>query len=168
METLDPTVTDSVMAPDTPSEPRVPARLLEYRWGGFVAFPAHTTIALVDSPAVVEVPGAPYYCLGLIEWQGRRLPLLDLNTLVRAYAEADAPPGGHVLVLAWQEAPGRPLQYGAVCAPLLVSMIEVGDSQRCDLPRDSDLWPWISLSCFEHEGHPVPVIDTRRLFAAQP
>lgn len=152
---------------DTPAEVRAPARLLEYRWGSFVAFPAHTTIALIDSPAVVEVPGAPYDCLGLIEWQGRRLPLLDLDALLRAYPDADTPSAGHVLVLAWQEAPGRPLQYGAVCARLLVRMIDVGDSQRCELPRDSDLWPWISLSCFEHEGHVVPVIDTRRLFAAQ-
>lgn len=158
---------DPLMAVDGPAEPRAPARLLEYRWGSFVAFPAHTTIALIDNPAVVEVPGAPYYCLGLIEWQGRRLPLLDVNALLRAYPEPDPPAAGHVLVLAWQEAPGRPLEYGAVCARLLVRMIEVGDSQQCELPRDSDLWPWISLSCFEHEGHVVPVLDTRRLFEAQ-
>jgi hypothetical protein len=157
---------DAAVAVDAPAEVRAPARLLEYRWGSFVAFPAHTTIALLDNPAVAEVPGAPYYCLGLIEWQGRRLPLLDLNALLRAYPEPDTAPAGHVLVLAWQEAPGRPLEYGAVCARLLVRMIDVGDSQRCELPRDSDLWPWISLSCFEHEGHVVPIIDTRRLFEA--
>ena len=117
---------------------------------------------------MVEVPGAPYYCRGLIGWQGRWLPLLDLNALLRAYPEREAPASGHVLVLAYQEAPGRPLEYGAVCARLLVRMIEVADSQRCDLPQDSDLWPWVSLSCFEHEGHAVPVLDTRCLFAQPP
>lgn len=150
--------------PGDAGEPRAPARLLEYKWGAFVAFPAHTTIALIDNPPVVAVPGAPYYCLGLIEWQGLRLPLVDLNALLRAYPDGESAGGGHVLVLAYQSTPGAPLEYGAVCARLLVRMVEVADSQRCELPRDSDLWPWIALSCFEHEGRAVPVLDTRRLF----
>lgn len=146
-------------------EARAPARLLEYKRGCFVAFAAHATIGLIDSPAVVPVPGAPYYCLGLMAWQGRQLPLLDLNTLLRAYPDEEAPAAGHVLVLAYQRAPGRPLDYGAVCAPWLVRMIEVADSQQCELPGDSDLWPWISLSCFEHDGQAVPVLDTSAVFA---
>lgn len=145
-------------------EPRAAARLLEYRRGACVAFAAHTTIALIDSPAVVPVPGAPYYCVGLIEWQQRQLPLIDLHTLLRAYPDGEPPPTGHALVLAYQAAPGQPLEYGAVCARSLVQMIEVADSQACELPADSDLWPWIAISCFEHEGRPVPVIDTARLF----
>jgi chemotaxis signal transduction protein len=112
----------------------------------------------------VVVPGAPYYCLGLMAWEGRQLPLLDLDTLLRAYP-AGEPSTGHVLVLAYQSAPGRALDYGAVCARSLVRMIEVADSQACELPRDSDLWPWIAMSCFEHEGRAVPVLDTARLFA---
>lgn len=147
-------------------EPHAPARLLEYKRGCFVAFPAHATIGLIDAPKVVPVPGAPYYCLGLMRWQEQQLPLLDLNMLLRAYPDADPPPAGHVLVLAWQSAPREPLQYGAVCAPWLVRMVEVTDSQRCDLPADSDLWPWISVSCFDHEGHAVPVLDTSRLFGS--
>lgn len=145
-------------------EARAPARLLEYRRGCFVAFPAHATIGLIDNPQVVTVPGAPYYCLGLMPWQGRQLPLIDLNTLLRAYPDANPPPSGHVLVLAYQVAPREPLQYGAVCAPWLVRMVGVTDSQQCDLPVDSDLWPWISLSCFDYEGHAVPVLDTSRVF----
>lgn len=151
-----------------PDELRVPARLLEYKWGSFVAFPAHTTLALIDNPPVVEVPGAPYYCLGLVAWEGRRLPLLDLNALLRAYPDAQPASVGHVLVLAYQEIPGGPIEYGAVCARLLVRMVEVGDSQSCDLPVDSDLWPWIAMSCFAHDGHVVPVVDTSRLFAQAP
>ncbi len=143
---------------------RAPARLLEYKRGSFVAFPPHTTIALVESPPVSAVPGSPYYCLGLMPWEQRWLPVLDLGTLLRAYAGPRVTVPGHVLVLAWQAAPGRPLDYGAVCAPLLVRMIEAGDSDECALPQDSDLWPWISLACFGHEGHRVPVLDTARLF----
>lgn len=142
-----------------------PARLLEYRRGGFVAFAPHATIALVDSPPVVPVPGAPYYCVGLIPWQDGHVPLLDLHTLLRACPGAESAPLGHALVLAWQSAPGAPLQYGAVCARSLVQMIEVTDAQACELPSDSDLWPWLAIACFEHAGQAVPVVDTARLFA---
>jgi len=150
---------------DVPVKRRAAARLLEYRRGGFVAFAPHTTMALVDSPPVVPVPGAPYYCVGLIPWQEGQVPLLDLNALLRAWPDAEPAPAGHVLVLAWQGAPGAPLEYGAVCARSLVQMIEVGDDQACELPTDSDLWPSIASSCFEHQGQVVPVVDTARLFA---
>lgn len=146
------------------TELRAPARLLEYRPGRHVAFPPHTTVALVDSPAVVPVPGVPYYCVGLMAWQDRQLPLLDLNTLLRAYPDGEPAPTGHVLVLAYQRAPNEAPDYGAVCARSLVEMVEVGDADACELPDDSDLWPWIALSCFEHRGERVPIVDTARLF----
>ncbi|NKE66368.1 chemotaxis protein CheW [Ramlibacter sp. RBP-2] len=142
-----------------------PARLLEYRRGGFVAFAPHTTMALLEEPPVTPVPGAPYYCVGLIPWQDGHVPLLDLNTLLQACPPSEPAPLGHALVLAWQAAPGAPLEYGAVCARSLVQMIEVSDGQACDLPSDSDLWPWIAIACFEHGGRAVPVVDTARLFA---
>jgi hypothetical protein len=140
------------------------AWLLKYKPGGCVAFPAHTTMGLVDRPAIRVVPGTPYYCPGLFQWEGRYLPLVDLNALLRAYPGETVPVIEHVLVLAWQPAPGKALAYGAVCAPHLVRKIEVDDSQQCPLPEDSDLWPWTALSCFRHEGRPVPVLDTARLF----
>ncbi len=142
-----------------------PARLLEYRRGGFVAFAPHTTMALVEAPQLTPVPGAPYYCAGLIPWQDGQVPLLDLNALLLACPPSTAAPLGHALVLAWQAAPGAPLEYGAVCARSLVQLIDVSDGQACELPSDSDLWPWIAIACFEHGGAPVPVVDTARLFA---
>ena len=147
------------------SAPRAAARLLEYQRGRFVAFGAHSTLELIDQLKPVSVPGAPYYCRGLIAWQGRQLPLLDLHTLLRAYPDDYAPPLRHVLVLAFQRAPRAPLEYGALCAPSLLQMIDVADDQQCDLPTDSDLWPWISMACFEHQGQPVPVLDAARLFS---
>ncbi len=146
------------------AEPHVAARLLEYQRGTFVAFPAHATLELIERPPLVEVPGAPYYCRGLVQWQGRQLPLLDLRTLMRAYPDENPKVLSHVLVLAYQRVPRAPLEYGALCAPSLVRMAQVADSQQCALPTDSDLWPWISLSCFSFEGRPVPIINIGRLF----
>lgn len=92
------------------------------------------------------------------------MPLIDLNALLRAHPDGKAPVIEHVLVLAWQRGAAEALTYGAVCAPHLVHKVEVDDSQQCPLPEDSDLWPWTAMSCFRHEGRPVPVLDTARLF----
>ncbi|MEO5669145.1 MAG: chemotaxis protein CheW [Ramlibacter sp.] len=149
-----------------PGEIVAPARLLEYKYGRFAAFPAHTTMGLLARPRIVPVPGAPYYCAGMIAWEGRQIALMDLETLVRAYPSGPLAACEHVLVVAWQSAPGRELAYGAVRAPLLVSMIEVNDSMQCPLPKDCDLWPCIALSSFMHQGESVPILDTGRLFTA--
>jgi len=150
-----------------PDVPRATAYLLEYSKGHYFAFPAHTGVELVEQPRVVAVPGMPYFCLGLIAWQGRRLPLLDLAKLMAGpIAQSNGHPSiGHVLVLAYQTAPGKALEYGAVCAPSLISKLEVVDSQQCDLPKGSDLLPRIALSCFEYEGRAVPIIDSASLFS---
>ena len=150
-----------------PDGPRATAYLLEYSKGHYFAFPAHTGVELVEQPRVVAVPGMPYFCLGLIAWQGRQLPLLDLDKLVAgpiAIAQGN-PSIGHVLVLAYQTAPGKALEYGAVCAPSLISKLEVVDGQQCALPADIERLPRISLSCFEYEGQAVPVLDTARIFS---
>jgi len=73
---------------------------------------------------------------------------------------------GHVLVLAYQTAPGKALEYGAVCAPSLISKLEVVDNQQRDLPKNIDLLPRIALSCFEYEGQAVPIVDSASLFAS--
>jgi hypothetical protein len=149
-----------------PDVPRATAYLLEYSKGHYFAFPAHTGVELVEQPRVVAVPGMPYFCLGLIAWQGRQLPLLDLAKLMAGpIAQGHPPLIGHVLVLAYQTAPGRALEYGAVCAPSLISKLEVVDSQQCELPKDNDLLPRISLSCVEIDGHAVPIVDSARIFS---
>ena len=148
-----------------PNVPRAKAYLLEYRPGFFVAFPAHTGVELIDQPVIVMVPGMPSFCLGLMAWQGRRLPVLDLDRFLTGPGVHGSPSVGHVLILAYQSAPGRALEYGAVLAPSLIQMIEVMDSQQCELPVDIERLPRLSLSCFEYEGQAVPVLDTARIFA---
>jgi chemotaxis signal transduction protein len=150
-----------------PDVPRATAYLLEYSKGHYFAFPAHTGVELVEQPRVVAVPGMPYFCLGLIPWQGRQLPLLDLAKLAAGpIAQGNGNPSiGHVLVLAYQTAPGKALQYGAVCAPSLISKLEVVDSQQCELPKESDLLLRIALSCIEYEGQAVPIVDSSSLFS---
>jgi hypothetical protein len=145
---------------------RVAARLLEYTHGRHVALAPHATLELVERPAVVEVPGAAYYACGLMSWQGRRLPVVDLCTLLRAYPSEYQLPWRYGLVVAYQTAPRAPVQHGVLVLPALPQTITVGDEAQCELPTDSDLWPLIALSCFRHDGNPVPIIDCGRVFGA--
>ena len=147
--------------------PRALARLIEYAPGRQVALPPHTTIELLENPAVVTVPGAAYYACGLLAWQGRQLPLLDLHALLRAYPGVNsAAPPRYALVLAYQRAPRQPVEHGAISLAVLPQTVTVTDKAGCELPADSDLWPLLALSCFLHQGHAVPILDTARLFAA--
>ena len=143
----------------------VPAQLLPYQRDRHIALPVHTTIELLDQFHVVAVPGAAYYCNGLTKWQGQWLPVLDLHAQLHAYRMEHAPKTRYLLVVAYQMAPREPLCHGALALPFVPTMVKVRDAQSCALPEDSDLWPLIALSCFEHEGRPVPVVDTGRLFA---
>jgi chemotaxis signal transduction protein len=160
-------VIEDTLSPDEPvaDVPRATAYLLEYSKNRYVAFPPYAGVELVEDPRVVPVPGMPNFCLGLMAWQGRQLPLLDLSRLLSG---SNSVPGkaavGHVLVVAYQSAPDRPLEYGAVNAPFLINIVGVVDSQQCDLPSDVDILARISLSCFEYEGHAVPILDGARLF----
>lgn len=162
----------STLDPDTPEEQSLhdvahaEARLLEYDRGRYVALPLHTTMEVVERPTVVEVPGAPYYALGMLRWQDRWIPVIDLCTLLEAYQKLSAPPRRHLLVVAYQRAPRQPLEYGAIVTVSLPRTVRVHDSQACGLPQHSDLWPLIADSCFSENGQvAVPIVNTARLFA---
>lgn len=146
----------------------IPARLLHYKPGGCVALPVHTTVELLDGPLIVDVPGAAGYCNRLVRWRGQWLALLDLDTLlhdVRFDADRTAAPR-YALVVAYQHAPGGPVEHGAISLATLPQTVGVGDLATCELPADSALWPLLALSCFLYEGHAAPILDTSRLFAA--
>lgn len=144
---------------------RAIARLIECSRDCHVCLPPHTTVEIIEHPVIVAVPGAAYYTCGLLAWQGHHLPVLDIDTLLRAHAEAHDPvPPRYALVVAYQRAPNDRLEYGAIALSRLPQTIEVGDESWCDLPTTSDIWPLLSLSCFLHGSHVVPIVDTAKLF----
>jgi len=145
---------------------RAPARLIEFDRGRHVALPVHTTIEVIERPEITGVPGAPYYMAGMLRWQERQIALLDLCTLLNAHPKAGAAPARHALVVAYQTAAYQPIRYAAIATTRLPQTLQVGDASQCALPPDSDLWPLIALSCFEHEGRRVPILDTGRLFGS--
>ena len=144
-----------------------PARLLVYAPGCAVAFAEHCTVALAPTPEIFGVPAGPTHCLGLIEWTGKLVPLIDLHLLFEGQpARGDALPG-HVLILAWQPEPGHALQHGAVCAPSLVTAIRVSDADRCEAPADAPVLESFASSFFLMGERVVPIVDARRLFGTR-
>lgn len=143
----------------------VPARLLEYDRGQFIALPVHTTIEVMETPEVIAVPGAAPYAMGMVRWQGRFLPLLDLRALLFGEPAQSAQTYPYILVLAYQSAPKEPVQHGMLAALSLPQTIQVGDNMTCAMPEDNAWWPHLALSCFTRQGAPVPIVDTGRLFS---
>jgi chemotaxis signal transduction protein len=143
------------------------ARLVEYAPDRWVALPVHVTLEVLENPEPVLVPGAAAHACGLLAWQGKRLPMIDLGVLMHADAGAPGEASRYALVVAFQPAPGMPVEQGALRALELPRTVEVGDDDACDLPTDSGLWPLLARSCFQRDGRIVPILDTARLFAPQ-
>ena len=141
-----------------------PARILEYAPDRYLALPIHTTLEIVETPEILPIPGIAAYGVGLFEWQGKWIPVVDLSHLLHGTPTPDADKPKYALSLAYQCVPGEPLEYAAVILPSLPETTFVDDWLFCDLPDDSPLWPSISLSCFTYREKATPIVDTGRLF----
>lgn len=141
------------------------ARLVAYARGKLVAFAPHATQELIELPQWVPVPGAAYYAYGLLFWQERHIPFIHLESVLLAYPAFDAtavPP--YALVLAYQNAPGEPLQYGAIAATGIPYAQTVSDGDSSPLPSDSDMWVELAVSCFRHQDQTIPILDAAKIF----
>lgn len=125
---------------------------------------------LPDAPALFPVPQAPVYCRGVILWEERVLPVIDLCALVsEGAAKVDAARIAGlkqlVAVVAYQTARSEAAEYGALLLAEVPARTTVTDEQACEL--DAALAPWaaFSSSCFRHDSRgPIPVLDLRRVF----
>ncbi len=72
---------------------------LRVRMSGRNRFVSHTELdAVIDCPALSKVPAAPVWLLGVAEYKGRLLPVVDLAT-VSGDAGTTAPTPGRRLLL---------------------------------------------------------------------
>jgi CheW-like protein len=119
------------------------------------------------APALFRVPQAPAHCRGVILWEERVLPVVDLRSLVsKGAASVDA---AHVAgleqliaVVAYQTDRSQVADYGALLLAGLPARTTVTDEQACEL---DPAWTSFSSSCFRHANlGPVPVLDLRRVF----
>ncbi|MDO4795056.1 MAG: chemotaxis protein CheW [Brachymonas sp.] len=149
-----------------PSAPTAAARMVSYARGKHVAFAPHATQELIENPRCLPVPGGAYYAHGLLHWQNRHIPFIDLESLLQAYPAFDPQaPVPYALVLAYQTAPQQPLQYGAIAMTDIPSSQTVSDADFSPLPGDSDMWVELAISCFKQNGQVTPILDAAKIFS---
>ena len=148
-----------------PIQRQADARLVAYARGKLVAFAPHATQELIGNPQWMSVPGAAYYAYGLLFWQERHIPFIHLESMLLAYPAFDAAVApSYALVLAYQNAPGEPLQYGVIAASDIPYGQPVSDADFSPLPTDSDMWVDLAISCFRHQDQDIPILDAARIF----
>jgi hypothetical protein len=130
-----------------------PRRALLFVLGGRnYAIRAAAVGGVAECGPIRQVPGAPSAVVGLAEWRGNVLPVLDLPHLL-GHAPGDAQPC--LIRLA------PPLQQAALFLTAYVSVAEVvGDFDAEGAERESPEF----MARFEHEGSVVRLIDPVRLF----
>jgi chemotaxis signal transduction protein len=143
------------------------ACLVEYAHGQSIALSPHTTYGLIEHPEFVSVPGSASYAYGLMTWQHARIPLLNLEILLNSesYFVNEAPPR-YALIVAYQSIANYPISFGAIGLNTLPQTILVGDDEQCSLPDDRKIWQELALSCFQHDGYTIPILDTAKLFSS--
>jgi len=111
----------------------------------------------------MPVPRAPEHCAGLIVWRERLIPVIDL---ARFLTGRDSAPGPHrrAVILAYQQAAGRPLQYGALFVAAAPTQTSVSDDMACALPDTQPALAHIARACFTHQDQAVAILDPRQLF----
>ena len=115
------------------------------------------------SPQIIDVPLRPAHCSGVTVWREHWIPVLDL---ARANPQPTAQAAQvHVVVLAYQFAPGEELHHGALVVRAPPREALVNDAMACPLPDDLDALQDLACACFAHEKKAIPVVDVMRLFS---
>jgi chemotaxis signal transduction protein len=118
---------------------------------------------LVDNPVFVDIPQTPLHCQQVLLWEGEILPVIDLMAWMTGQ------PSGRtqacVGIVGWQDQPGASPQYGALLFTDIPEKVRVRDEQACDLPERPSGWEIVAISCFSHNGQPIPILDVSLLFS---
>ena len=149
------------MTKELKSSSRMNAWVLDFGRGYRAAVGTRELFHLIDVPTSYIVPCTPAYCRRVLFWQGKLLPLMDLASRMGG-AEQDAP---YIAVVGYQLKRGEYPQFGAVQMRSPPLQLSVSDEQACKLPEEMSAWRALTISCFEHNGMAVPVLNLNRLFA---
>ena len=136
---------------------QVKAWFLDFGADQFGAIATHELIELIEQPKFFHVPAAPSYCRDTLIWEEKILPVAYFNTATSTQAH-------QIAIVAAQLAPYEPLRYGAFILYSSPSEIAVEDAMACSLPKEHKLLNTLAISCFSHQGKPVPIIDISRIF----
>ena len=130
------------------------AWLLNFQNGLCASVGEREMMHLVESPVLSDIPHTPDHCRQILIWQEEVLPVMDLMAWLTGQPTDQAQ--ASVGIVAWQDQPDEPPQYGALLFSGIPQKIRVTDDQFCDLPTDPVGWPAVSISCFSARGSTDP------------
>lgn len=119
----------------------------------------------------LPVPRSPAWCRHVFMWQGRLLPLFDLEVYLdpaRANISSSSPGTREIVGVIAYEDQGGVIHYGGLklSAPPVIRVVT--DEEMCDYPAGYPGWDRIALSCFEDPGiGQVPILDIARIFCTR-
>ena len=123
----------------------------------------HEVMQYLNSAPAYPVPFALSHCASAIHWQDQLVPLMNLSPLTGSQI-----PARGLVVMAYQNGPGEPLQYVALALQNPPRRIMVDDANACELPSEhEEFWALLAKACFRHEQTPAPIIDIKHLCSAQ-
>ena len=140
------------------------AWLLPLEQGLYAAVGTQEVVNLIQFPALFSVPSTPEHCHQVFVWQNQVLPALDLASwlLAKPIQRQDQ---AVVAVIAYQSTAGALPQYGGLLLSTLPTQLQVDDAQASVLPDAPARWSQIAVSCFQHEGLVVPIIDLPTIYS---
>ncbi len=144
--------------------PRMNAWLLDFGDSCQAAVGVRELLHLVNAPATFAVPHTPEYCRRVVLWQERLLPIMDIKARLGSVPLEES----FLAVVGYQRQRGTYPQFGALALASPPRQLAVNDEQACPLPDESSVWRELAISCFEHQGSPVPVLNLSRIFGAAP
>ncbi len=150
-----------MMAAERLSAQRPNAWLLDFGQGMRAAVGTRVLVHIIDNPQVHRVPCTPPHCHGVVAWQGKLLPVLDMAARLGAAVQMPR----LLAVAAYQDRPEEPARFGALLLAALPVAIAAGDAQSCALPEQPAEWGRYACSCFEHQEEAVPVLHLGRIFS---
>ncbi|MDH5633872.1 MAG: chemotaxis protein CheW [Gammaproteobacteria bacterium] len=114
---------------------------------------------------IMPVPMAPVYSPGVILWRDRIIPVIDLASVLNPAATSLVDMAG-VMVLAYQAAPGEPIQNGAVVLRAAPANIMVSSDMACPVPNTPVAWKSLAMACVKDGERVVPILNVRHVFSS--
>ncbi len=143
--------------------PRMNAWLLDFGGACQAAVGTRELLHMVDMPASFAVPCTPAHCRRVVLWQERLLPVMDIAVRLGGASPATS---SFIGVVGYQRQRGEYPQFGALALASPPRQLAVTDDQACRLPEEHSAWRELAISCFEHQGVPVPVLNLNRIFGS--
>jgi chemotaxis signal transduction protein len=141
------------------------AWLLDFGHGWQAAVGLHEMWQVLIAPELFTVPCAPAYCREVLIFQKLILPVIDFPSLLEnqkiTHTHQEV-----VGIAVYQQSFDDPIHYAGLRLATMPQSIHVADEQACDLPSSQQkLWEGLAISCFNHDGIAIPILNLAYLFS---